>query len=98
MFDAAMEAIADDVANKVGEMERFMEISSNIMDSVDLQNGIFAEEGMKMLEDWEQKSTLLLMDGGTMGEDALDLDEPIARPEKQEQRNTGNKGYDSLFD
>ena len=98
MFDAAMEAIADDVANKVGEMERFMEISSSIMDSVDLQNGVFAEEGLKMLEDWEEKSTLLLMEGGTMGEDTLDLDEPIARPEKQKQRNAGNQGYDSLFD
>jgi len=98
MFDAAMEAIADDVANKVGEMERFMEISSDIMDSVDLKNGIFAEEGMKMLEEWEEKSTLLLMDGGSMTDDTLDLNDPIARPEKQEQRNTSGKDYDSLFE
>ncbi|MBK8082315.1 MAG: hypothetical protein IPK25_19800 [Saprospiraceae bacterium] len=28
LVDQAMEHIADDVANKVGEMERFMEISS----------------------------------------------------------------------
>ena len=52
MFDRALEAIADDVANKVGEMERFMEMSANFMDSVDLQNGVFEEEGMKMLEKW----------------------------------------------
>ena len=50
MFDQALEAIADDVSAKVGEMERFMELSSNFMDSVDLQNGVFEEEGMKMLE------------------------------------------------
>lgn len=37
MFDQAMESIADDVAMKVGEMERFMEMSSNFMDSIDLQ-------------------------------------------------------------
>ena len=36
MFDMALESIADDVANKVGEMERFMEMSSSFMDSVDL--------------------------------------------------------------
>ena len=36
MFDAAMESITEDVANKVGEMERFMEMSANFMDSVDL--------------------------------------------------------------
>jgi len=50
MFDMAVEAIADDVANKVGEMERFMDMSSKFMDSVDLQNGVFEEEGLKMLE------------------------------------------------
>ena len=37
LFDAALEEIADDVANKVGEMEQFMEMSSNFMESVDLQ-------------------------------------------------------------
>ena len=41
MFDAALENIADDVAAKVGEMERFMELSSNFMNSVDLQNCVF---------------------------------------------------------
>ncbi|MEL6944153.1 MAG: hypothetical protein AAFO82_15950 [Bacteroidota bacterium] len=61
MFDRAMEAVADDVANKVGEMERFMEMSANFMDSVDLQNGVFEEEGLRMLEKWEKESTILLM-------------------------------------
>ena len=56
MFDAAMEAVADDVANKLGEMERFMEMSSDFMNSIDLQKGIFEEEGMKMLEKWEKES------------------------------------------
>ena len=72
MFDQALEVIADDVANKVGETERFMEMSSSFMDSVDLQNGVFEEEGMKMLEEWEKKSTLLLM-GGEWTSETLDL-------------------------
>ena len=54
MFDMAMENITEDVANKVGEMERFMEVSANFMDSVDLQNGVFEEEGLNMLEQWEK--------------------------------------------
>jgi len=100
MFDAAMEAIADDVANKVGEMERFMEMSSSIMDSVDLQNGVFADEGMKMLEEWEEKSTLMLMEGTSSSADTLDLNESFSRPEKEKQRNTktGSNSYDNLFD
>lgn len=69
MFDAALENIADDVANKVGEMERMMELSSEFMGSVDLQNGVFADEGLRMLEEWEKKSDLLLA-GGHLEADA----------------------------
>ena len=79
IFDQAMESIADDVAMKVGEMERFMEMSTNFMDSIDLQNAVFEEDGMKMLEQWEKDSTLMLM--GNKGEKSnLDLNAP--RPER----------------
>lgn len=97
MFDMAMEAVAEDVASKVGEMERFMEMSSSFMDSVDLQNGIFEEEGLQMLEEWEKKSTLMLLEGSSAtSTDMLDLDSPIARPEKQD-RSSGSNEYDNLF-
>ncbi len=104
MFDQAMEATADDVANKVGEMERMMEMSASFMDSVDLQNGVFEEEGLKMLEKFEKQSTLLLM-GDMKGtefdlsseEGTLDLNTPISRPEKQA-RNTDEGNYDNLFE
>lgn len=96
MFDAAMEAIADDVANKVGEMEQFMEMSADFMESVDLQNGIFEEKGLRMLEEWEKKSTLLLLNSGKQElDDMLDLDSPIA--EREEQKRSDSK-YDNLFD
>ena len=61
MFDMALEAIADDVANKVGEMERFMDMSESFMNSVDLQNGIFEEEGLKMLEKWEKEGVSAIL-------------------------------------
>jgi len=102
MFDQALEAVADDVSNKVGEMERFMEMSESFMQSVDLQNGIFEEEGMKMLEKWETESDSLLL--GEAKEDilelandddmALDLSEPIQQPEKAGRDNQ----YDTFFD
>ncbi|MBK9108287.1 MAG: hypothetical protein IPM92_07885 [Saprospiraceae bacterium] len=93
MFDQALEHIADDVAYKVGEMERFMELSSNFMSSVDLQNGVFEEEGLKMLQQYEEKSKLLLMGGKS--ENLLES--------KQPERQTLEKGsgkdnhYDGLF-
>lgn len=103
MFDMAMENITEDVANKVGEMERFMEMSANFMDSVDLQNGVFEEEGMQMLEQWEKESTSLLLGEekdqlllkANSDNEVLDLDAPV--PERA--RKTGGKNqYDSFFD
>lgn len=104
MFDQAMEAIAEDVANKVGEMERMMELSNDFMASVDLQNGVFAEEGLRMLEEWENKSELLLSEGhieisdtAVGKEDALDLDE-LNRKRPEAQRRPGGSNDDSSYD
>jgi predicted nucleic acid-binding Zn-ribbon protein len=103
MFDAAMEAVADDVASKVGEMERFMEMSSSFMDSIDLQNGIFEEEGLKMLEKWEKEGVSLilgeekhhLLEKANNDSEVLDLDEPqkevVREPEHRNQ-------YDNFFE
>ncbi len=96
MFDMALENIADDVANKVGEMERFMEMSANVMDSIDLQNGVFQEEGMAMLEKWENESTLMLLGPEASSTETLDLNKPAARPEKQS-RGGSSGSYDNLF-
>lgn len=95
MFDAAMEAVADDVANKLGEMERFMEMSSDFMNSIDLQKGIFEEEGMKMLEKWEKESSLLLLkkENDISIDEGLDL--KILDEEKKHQANPDN--LDELF-
>lgn len=78
IFDQALEHIADDVASKVGEMERFMELSENFMSSVDLQNGVFEEEGLKMLQNYEEKSKLLLLGGKDQG---MKLDTPAPQRE-----------------
>jgi phage shock protein A len=40
IFEEAMQYMADDVGNKIGEMERFMELSESFMQGVDLQNGV----------------------------------------------------------
>lgn len=103
MFDQAMEAITDDVANKVGEMEQFMEMSSNFMQSVDLQNGIFEEEGLKMLEKWENEGVSLilgddkthLLEQANNEADVLDLNAPM----KEVVREQGHSNqYDSFFE
>jgi hypothetical protein len=99
MFDMALEAIATDVSSKMGEMENFMQMSEKIMNGIDLQNGVFEEEGLKMLEEWEKKGTSLLL-GETKDElvlknEVLDINQPIKTPERAQ--GSGNQ-YDSFFD
>ena len=104
MFEEALEAIADDVSLKVGEMERFMEITANFMDSIDLQNGVFEEEGLEMLEKWQQESMSKLLgmeekkqliDQANDDSEVLDLNRPLKAPERMSgQRNQ----YDSFFE
>ena len=98
MFDAALENIADDLANKVGEMERFMEMSTNFMESVDLQNAVFEDEGLKMLEKWEKESTLMLLGDGQTKAEGLDLNAPQKQREKIERSKDGDSSYDNLFE
>jgi len=97
MFDQAMEVIADDVSNKVGEMERFMEMSSDFMNSVDLQNGVFEEQGLKMLEEYEKKSTLLLLGGAENDSDDI-LDLKTLDVQELPGSEASDSEYEGLFD
>lgn len=54
LFEQTLEYMANDLDTKVGEMERFMEVSQSFLDGVDLQNGVFEEKGFEMLEKWEK--------------------------------------------
>jgi len=97
LFDEALEHMADDISLKVGEMEQFMEISENFMSSVDLQNGMFEEEGIKMLEKWEKDGVSKLLgkekDLLVSGDKTLVLDSE--RPERQTVDQ--NNPYDDFF-
>ena len=100
MFDMALEAIADDVSLKIGEMERFMEMSSSFVQSIDLQNGVFEEEGLELLEKWEKEGVSLLLGNekdllinkANSDTDILDLDQPVSHEKK-----TQNNQYSDLF-
>ncbi|MBP6812436.1 MAG: hypothetical protein KA138_12995 [Saprospiraceae bacterium] len=103
MYDMALEAMADDVGQKVGEMERFMDMSKGFMDSIDLQNGVFEEEGVQMLEKWEKEGVSFLLGKEKSSiiaksenpKEILDLNTPLKLPSKEAR---GGNQYDSFFD
>lgn len=103
MYDMALEAMAEDVGQKVGEMERFMDMSKNFMDGIDLQNGVFEEEGLAMLEKWEKEGVSFLLGGeknkliakANNPTEVLDLNAPVHMPSKADR---GGNQYDNFFE
>lgn len=98
LFDEAMEALAEDVAMKVGEMERFMDLSTNFMDSIDMQKGVFEDEGLKMLEEWERKSDSILLLDKPKTDGTLDLNEKPRQKTKEEIKIKEDNAYNDFFD
>jgi hypothetical protein len=77
LFEQALDYMATDLDTKVGEMQRFMEVSQNFLDGVDLQNGVFEEKGLEMLEQWEKDA-----DSWLLGEDKKQIIADAANPSK----------------
>jgi len=80
LFEDAMEYLANNYAEKIGEIAEFQDMSARFIDSIDLQNGIYEAEGLKMLEDWEKKSDSLLFsdnDKRLLIEQAKDPDQEL---------------------
>ena len=61
IFDMATESVVEDIHNKIGEMERFIELSGSFIDSIDLQNGVYEQEGLELLEKMEKEGSSFLL-------------------------------------
>jgi phage shock protein A len=93
MFDMATEAVVEDVSNKIGEMERFIEVSGSFIDSIDLQNGVYEQAGLDLLEKMEKEGMSFLL--GDKVSDVMDEKEE----EKPVEKDLGNiSNYSNLFD
>ena len=63
LFDDSLEYLTDDFASKIGEIQCFMEMSQSVIDNIDLQNGIYEEDALKKLDDWQNKNAEKLLSG-----------------------------------
>lgn len=107
MFDETMEYLAEDYGKKLGEIENFMEMSSSFIESIDIQNGVYEERALEMIEKWEKESDSLLLGNDKRlliaqahdPKEVIDLNEKM--PEKelvQAKRPKGEDvGYKKLF-
>lgn len=60
LFDQSMEFVVNDVAMKVGEIDAFMERSSDYLRKVDLENGLADESGNELFDKWMKQDSILL--------------------------------------
>ena len=61
MFDMANEYLANDYAMKIGEIEDFVRMSDTFISTVDLKNGVYEANAMKMIEEWEKRGDSILL-------------------------------------
>ncbi|MFJ2990429.1 hypothetical protein ACIPF8_21405 [Collimonas sp. NPDC087041] len=61
MFDLADEYLANDYAMKIGEIEDFVRMSDTFVQTVNLQNGVYEANAMKLIEEWETRSDSILL-------------------------------------
>ena len=90
LFDRSMQAILDDVSQKTGEMERFMDLSKNFMDTMDLQNAEFESEGLELLDSFD--SSLLKDTHLDLNQKPERIKEKLRREEEDDEN-----VYDGLF-
>lgn len=76
IFDQAMENVLDDIGSKVGAMDRMLEVSTNFITGVDLDDEVYAERGLKMLEEFDNESIDKLF-GGKDAKKALPNNAPV---------------------
>ena len=99
MFDLAMETVTEDYYAKLGEIEQFMDDSQHFINTTDLENGVYEEEALAKLEEWEKRSESLL-EGGT-GKTKYRVmpptlsDDEIAEAEQEERE--GRQSFVDLF-
>ncbi|MFI5296488.1 MAG: hypothetical protein ACHREM_00200 [Polyangiales bacterium] len=61
LFDMAKEQTTEAYRLKMGEIEVFMDSKKDFLDGMDMDNGIFAEDGLNQFAEWEAKSKDLLI-------------------------------------
>jgi len=60
LFDEALTNMADDMALKVGEMKRAIDLSSDYINNIDIESGAEAASGAKILEKFDSMNFTLL--------------------------------------
>ena len=103
MFDMAMEEVVQDVNRRMGEISNFIDMSEDIISSVNLEQGMVDQVALQRLEEWEQKGEAILLDDKkqllSAAEDpsqVLDINEPLFQGSTKEEVEARRKKSDKF--
>lgn len=83
LYDMALENLANDYFSKIGELEQFMEESKDFLNGMDLQNGVYEEDALSKLDEWEKKTDGIMSVGKTrIKVDDDPAGEPVGRDDE----------------
>lgn len=74
LFDEAQQIMADNIGLRLGELDSFMDMSKDILDTVDTERGMMNDKGLQMLDLWEQRGSDLFSSESLM---SLSVDKPV---------------------
>ena len=63
MWDEATIKLEQDYTAAMGEVENFLDVTKNILQQSDLQDGVDTEKAMKLLDDWQNKNSGVQLGG-----------------------------------
>jgi hypothetical protein len=100
LSDQSLRSLAADVDRQMGALDRFLSISSDFMETMDLREGVYSSQGMALLQAWEQDQAREERDGnghephsGPPSDELLLREPPLTRPNGHPD---GNR-YDRFF-
>jgi hypothetical protein len=65
LFDQSMEEVLNQTGTRIGEMQRMMDASTDFIKSVDLEDASYADDGLKLLEEFQKKGLDSIFGTGT---------------------------------
>ncbi len=94
-FDQSVELVESNISFKAAEMERFMRESQSVIDKIDIENGAFADEGLRMLDQMGNRSMEIML--APVGE-KMELSQGGNSSAPQSGGSSDLKNFDDLFD
>ncbi|NCS92452.1 MAG: hypothetical protein GW761_01475 [Leptospira sp.] len=58
IYEASLQLLADNVSQKIGEINYYMDISTDVMNTIDIENNVLTSKGFELLEKLEKNNKL----------------------------------------